>query len=143
MTFRQLIEHLENQLGYHQMPVDARAEGLQDLFESVPLHDDLTKQLVRGIFKRNRCHRLDDPVYQDKTESVLEEIRNCVRQEKRTDIDRFNFVEDFCQAVHEFFAVGNTLENEINHNTNSSDTPNNAQVIDFERYRLRKLRWRA
>ncbi len=141
MTFRQLIEHLENRLGYHQMPVNARADGPQDLFESCPLHDDLTKQLVRGIFKRNRCQHLGDPVYQDKTESVLKEIRNCVRQEKRTDIDRYNFVEDYCQAVHEFFAVGNVLEDKIQ--SNSPDTPRSAQIIDFERYRLRKLRWRA
>jgi len=141
MTFRLLIEHLENQLGYHQIPVDARAEGLQDLFESCPLHDDLTKRLARGIFKRNNCQNMGDPVYQDKTESVLKEIRSCVRQEKRTDIDRYNFVEDYCQAVHEFFTVGNAAENVTE--SSSLATPHSAQIINFERYRMRKLHWRA
>ena len=131
MTYRQLVEYLEYQLGYHQMPVDPHAEGPQDLFESCPLHDGLTKQLVRGIFKRNRCQRLSDPVYQDKTESILKEIRNCVRQEKRTDVDRFNFVEDYCQAVHEFFTAGNVLENKVK--PKSPDTPSSAQIIDFDR----------
>lgn len=141
MTFRQLIEHLEIRLGYHQMPVDAHAEGPQNLFENCPLHDDLTKQLVRGIYKRNRCQRLGDPVYQDKTESVLTEIRNCVRQEKRTDIDRHNFIEDYCQAVHEFFTVGKAQEKTTR--SDSSRARSSAQIIDFERYRMRKLRWRA
>lgn len=141
MTFRQLVKHLENRLGYHQMPVDAGAEGPQDLFESCPLHDDLTKQLVRGIYKRNRCQHMGDPVYQDKTESVLKEIRNCVRQEKRTDVDRYNFVEDYCQAVHEFFTDDRLLDNDTR--TDPSDTRSSAQIIDFERYRMRKLRWRA
>ncbi|MFV1998538.1 MAG: hypothetical protein ACC641_11075, partial [Acidiferrobacterales bacterium] len=140
MTFRQLFEQLENRLGSHQIPVDAHAEGLQDLFESCPLHDDLTKQLARAIFKRNRCRHLDDPVYQDKTESVLKEIRSCVRQEKHTDIDRYNFIEDYCQAVHEFFTVGNAAE--IKNSPGSPATPRSAQIINFERYRMRKLRWR-
>lgn len=141
MTFMQLIEYLENQLGYHQIPVDPHAQGLQDLFESCPLHDRLTKQLARGIFKANRCQRLNDPVYQDKTEIVLTEIRKCVRHEKHTDIDRFNYIEDFCQGAHEFFTDGSALENETK--PGSADTPVNAQIIDFDRYRLRKLRWRA
>ncbi|MEE8388929.1 MAG: hypothetical protein V3R65_10160 [Acidiferrobacterales bacterium] len=141
MTFKQLIEYLENQLGYHQMPVDPRAQGLRDLFESCPLHDRLTKQLARGIFKRNRCQRVSDPVYQDKTEAVLTEIRNYVHQGKDTDIDRFNYIEDFCQAVHEFFTAGNAPQNETT--PSSADTPVSAQIIDFDRYRLRKLRWRA
>ncbi|MEE8481918.1 MAG: hypothetical protein V3S12_01065 [Acidiferrobacterales bacterium] len=141
MTFKQLIDHLENQLGYHQMPVNPRAQGAQDLFESCPLHDDLTKQLARGIFKRNRCQRLSDPVYQDKTESVLTEIRNGVRQEKHTDIDRHNYIEDYCRAVHDFFTAG-SKEN-ISSKSSFTGTPASAQIIDFDRYRLRKLRWRA
>lgn len=141
MTFKQLIEYLENRLGYHQMPVDPHAQGLHDLFESCPLHDRLTKQLARGIFKRNKCQRLSDLVYQGKTESVLQEIRNSVHREEHTDIDRFNFIEDYCQAVHEFFTASNALENKKK--TSSADTSISAQIIDFDRYRLRKLRWRA
>lgn len=141
MTYRQLVEYLEYQLGYHQMPVNPHAEGPQDLFESCPLHDSLTKQLARGIFKRNRCQRLGDPVYQRKTEAVLAEIRNCVRKENSTDIDRYHFVEDYCRAVNEFFNAGETLANEAK--PEATIARPSAQVIDFDRYRLRKLRWRA
>lgn len=141
MTYKQLIEYLENQLGYHQMPVNQHAEGPQDLFESCPLHDGLTKQLVRGIFKRNRCQRLSDPIYQDKTEAVLREIRNCVRMEGSADIDRHRFLEDCCQAVNEFFTADETLEPKVT--TEVADTRTSAQIINFDQYRLRKLRWRA
>lgn len=141
MTFKQLMDYLEAQLGYHQMPVDAHAQGPQDLFESCPVHDSLTRQLARGIFKRNRCQRLGDPVHQDKTESVLAEIRNGVHQEKHTDIDRHNFIEDYCRAVHEFFTAGDAVE--IKAESTFVVSPVSAQIIDLDRYRLRKLRWRA
>lgn len=141
MTYMQLIEYLENRLGYHQMPVNQRAESPRDLFENCPLHDGLTKQLVRSIFKRNRCQRLSDPVYQDKTEAVLKEIRNSVRMEDSTDIDRYHFVEDWCQAVNEFFIADEMLEPKVT--TKPEKTRTSAQIIDFDRYRLRKLRWRA
>ena len=141
MTYLQLMEFLETRLGYHQIPINPGAHGPKDLFEGCPLHDGLTQQLARGIFKRNRCQQLSDPVYQDKTQSVLAEIRIGVRQEIRTDIDRYNFIEDYCQSVHDFFIADHALDIKVN--SSSVKTKVDAQIINFDRYRLRKSRWRA
>lgn len=140
MTFRNFLEYLENRLGYHQIPLNPYAETPQDIFESCPLHDELTKQLVRTIFKRNKCQRLIDPIERDPTENVLREIRSGLLKEAAMDVDRYHFIEDFCAAVDEFFSSDRQAA--IKHVANSADTTS-AQVVDMHRFRRRRFRWQA
>ena len=140
MTFRDFLEHLERSLGYHQIPLNRHAESPRDIFESCPLHDKLTKQLIRTIYKRNQCQRFIDSIDKVKTERVLTEIRNSVMQEKATDVDRYHFIEDFCAAVNDFFAdvslnTSNARSGKAEHET--------AQIVDLQRYRQKRMRWRA
>jgi len=140
MTFRDFLEHLERSLGYHQIPLNRHADSPRDIFESCPLHDELTKQLVRTIYKRNQCQRFIDPVDREKTETVLKEIRNSVMQEKATDVDRYHYIEDFCAAVNDFFVAGNPKKSPHQPDEPARDS---AKVVNFQRYRQRRQRWRA
>lgn len=140
MNFKDFLLYLENRLGYHQIPLNPAARDAKDIFESCPLHDDLTKQLVRSIYKRNRCQRLTDPVDRTTTESVLKEIRVAVVQEAGTDIDRYDFINDFCRAAHEFF-VTDLAPSDSDSRSNPEKQP--AQVVDLRAYRQRRMRWLA
>ncbi len=140
MTFKDYLFHLENRLGYHQVPVNPAAESPKDIFEGCALHDELTKQLVRAIYKRNKCRRLDDTIDREKTELVLKEIRSAVIQESGTDIDRYHFINDFCRASDEFFVT--------DHPSSQSDSipspkKETADVVNLRAYRNRRMRWRA
>jgi cobalamin biosynthesis protein CbiD len=140
MTFKDFLEHLERSLGYHQIPLNRRADSPRDIFESCPLHDELTKQLVRTIYKRNQCQRFIDPIDRAKTETVLTEIRNSVMQEKATDVDRYHFIEDFCAATNDFFV--DTRQSKSIGKTEPGES-GTAQVVDLQRYRQKRMRWRA
>ena len=140
MTFRDFLEHLERSLGYHQIPLNRRADSPRDIFESCPLHDELTKQLIRTIYKRNQCQRFIDPIDKLKTEAVLTEIRNSVMQEKATDVDRYHFIEDFCKAVNDFFVDAAQNQSTVKSVPAERET---AQIVDLRRYRQKRLRWRA
>jgi hypothetical protein len=140
MTFRKFVEYLEDRLGYHQIPRNPYAETPHDIFESCPLHDELTKQLIRTIYKRNKCQRLIDPVNREATESVLKEIRNGQFKEAKMDVDRFHFIEDFCAAVDEFFSEDSRVTTQ---KTSNGSENQSAQVVDMHRFRRRHVRWRA
>ena len=127
-------------MGYHQIPVNPSADNPKDIFESCPLHDDLTKQLVRTIYKRNKCQRLIDNIDREITESVLKEIRSVVVQETGTDVDRYHFIDDFCRAAHEFFVTDLDSSGPGSHSDKKKET---AQVINLRAYRQRRMRWRA
>ena len=139
MTFRHFLEYLEHRLGYHQIPLNPYAETPQDIFESCPLHDELTKQLVRTIYKRNKCQRLIDPIEREPTETVLKEIRTGLLKEEAMDVDRYHFIEEFCAAVNEFFSNGTQTVKQV---VNSTETKS-AQVVDLQGFRRRRFRWRA
>lgn len=140
MTFRDFLQHLERSLGYHQIPLNRHADSPRDIFEGCPLHDELTKQLIRTIYKRNQCQRFIDPIDKIKTEAVLTEIRNSVMQEKATDVDRYHFIEDFCAAVNEFFADASLSPANAKSGQAKRES---AQIVDLQRYRQKRMRWRA
>jgi hypothetical protein len=61
-------------------------------------------------------------------------------QEKATDVDRYHFIEDFCAAVNDFFTDArlsppNAKSGQAEHES--------AQIVDLQRYRQKRMRWRA
>jgi hypothetical protein len=141
MTFRMLAEFLEERLGSHQFPVNPHATTPRDLFDGCALHEELSKQTLRDIYKRNHCHHLDDEISCDATEAALVDIRNgLLASSSGMDIDKYNYVNDVCQAVSDFFRSGDAARQ----NATPAESPaRSAEIIDINRYRLRRLKWRA
>ncbi len=134
MNFLQLLQHLEERLGYHQVPLNPGATGLRDLFEGSPLHHDWMVQLVRTIYAENRCQRLIDPVARAETFKALETLRFQALRAAGTDIDLRAFIEETGEAVNAVFADGAT-------DTAPTEPPpasSGAEIIPFRgRRRLR------
>jgi hypothetical protein len=141
LSFRTLAEFLEERLGSHQFPINHEASSPRDLFDGCALHDELSKQLLRDIYKRNACKRLDDPVQQNQTEAALAEIRTgLLATPAGMDVDKYNYVEDVCIAVQEFFQPREA--HAATPNPRAPETAS-AEVIDINRYRRRRMKWRA
>lgn len=133
MNFFQLLQHFEERLGYHQLPLNPAATSLRDLFEGTPLHHEWMTQFVRAVYADNRCQRLTDPVTLAETFKALAVLRQQALKASATDVDLRALVEEVGEAVNAIFA-DNTLA------TNPSTTPagGGAEIIPFRgRRRLR------
>jgi len=104
MTYLQLMQHLEERLGYHQLPLNPGATGLRDLFEGTPLHQDWITQFVRAVYTDNRCQRLTDDVTLANTFQALAVLRQQALKASATDVDLRALVEEVGEAVNAVFA---------------------------------------
>lgn len=109
MTFIELIKHLAQRLGQHQIPLNANAVELRRLLDSSALHYELMTRILRSIYERNHCRSLNDAVDSDATFEALAPIRLDVLRSPRTDIDVYRLMEDFCVAIAMVF------DNKANH----------------------------
>jgi len=138
MTFAELLQRLEGQLGYHQIPLNPAATALRDVFESGPLHHDLLTRVVREIYRSNRCRHLRDAVTRDGTFNALAPIRQSLLGAASTDVDAFHVMDDLCRAVAHIFTEteGQRVARRL------QPRPARAQVIDLMPF-LRARRFRS
>lgn len=136
MTFRQLMQHLEQTLGHHRIPINEHAATLRDLFDSCALHHDLTVDLSKEIYRANRCHHLSGGVTRAATLEALAPIRLKVLRCSRTDVDTASFIEDACAAVSSYFEQ---QAPESERSQASAERPR-ADVIRLSSFRSRRLK---
>ncbi len=133
MNYYQLLQHLEERLGYHQLPLNPAATSLRDLFDGTPLHHDWMMQFVRAVYTENRCQRLTDPVTLADTFKALAVLRQQALKASATDVDLRTLVEEMGEAVNAAFA-----ENAAATTQPSAPTNGGAEIIPFRgRRRLR------
>lgn len=136
MTFRELMQQLEAQLGHHQIPLHPAAAGVHDLFEFCALHHELMTEIASAIYKRNDCRSLTDPVTRAATLDALAPIRLRVLRSPKTDVDLFHLVEELCRRVDAAFGA-----NEAVTKSSAAETVRGrATVISLDRFRARRLR---
>lgn len=136
MNFKELIERLADEIGYHQVPFNTRARGVDELFESCALHHELMVRLVRAIHRHNDCRNLSDTVTRVATLGAIAPIRLEVLHSSKTDIDTKRLMDDFCTAVD------NAFEHEIVRSPSvrsmpSGAEPKHGEVISLDGYRRR------
>lgn len=133
MNFFQLLQHLEERLGYHQLPLNPAATGLRDLFEGTPLHHEWMTLFVRAVYADNRCQRLTDPVTLAETFKALAVLRQQALKASATDVDLRALVEEVGEAVNAIFA-----DNTSAAHPSTAPTGGGAEIIPFRgRRRLR------
>jgi hypothetical protein len=138
MTFLELLQKLEAHLGSHQMPLNTAAKNLKDIFETIPLHNELMKRLVQSIYAGNRCRHIGDPVERAATFEALAPLRLEVLRSERTDVDLYRLIEELCVALDSAFdplprAAG------IEHLKPAGA----GQVVELASFRRRRLKSRA
>ena len=108
MNFKELLEQLEERLGYHQFPVNPAATNIKNVFEGSPLHHDMMTGLARAIYVSNACRRLTDPVNLEKTLLALAPIRQQALRSAAADVDIYRLLDEMGIALNEIFADNNT-----------------------------------
>jgi hypothetical protein len=139
MNFKELVEHLESCIGYHQIPINPTATGTKDLFESCPLHHELMTDLMRAIYEENGCCKLTDPVSRKHTHDAVAPIRLQVLRSAKTDIDKFDLIESFCTAIEQAFAVDDHQPHITDMRQPTQESAKTAQVIPLEKFRYRRF----
>ena len=135
MNFKELIERLADEIGYHQVPLNARARRIDELLESCALHHELMLRLMRAIHRRNDCHVLTDNVTRVTTLDAIAPIRLEVLHSPKTDIDTKRLMDDFCTAVD--MAFDHESVQPLNTATPAATRAKRGEVISMDRYRRR------
>jgi len=134
MNFYQLLQQLEDRLGYHQLPLNPGATGIRDIFDGTPLHHDWMVQLVRAIYAENSCRGLTDPAQRTETFKALAALRRQALRATTTDVELRTLVEETGEAVNEIFA-----DSAVDSPQAASGAATGAEIIPF-RTRRRRLR---
>jgi hypothetical protein len=108
MNFRELLQDLEHRLGFHQLPLNRAARGLKDLFDGIPLHNDLMRRIVRAIYEANGCRTLEDPVARLPTLNAIGPIRLATLRAASTDVDTCRLLDELCEALAAALTEGHT-----------------------------------
>lgn len=103
MTFYELLNRLADRIGHHHIPVRPDAHEIREFLAPDAVHHDLVKEVVRRIYKANRCGHLHARVGAAATLETLSRIRLALIHSPRTDIDQYRFVEELCARAAEFF----------------------------------------
>ena len=101
VTFRNLIRHLADAIGRHHIPVRSRATDIHEFIGPDSIHHELVNNLVRAIYKANRCGHLDAPVHAAETFNALGSIRARLSRSGRADVDQINLIDDIGWTVRE------------------------------------------
>jgi hypothetical protein len=139
MNFKELVLHLESCIGYHQIPVNPTATGTKDLFESCALHHELMTDLMRAIYQENGCCKLTDPVSRRRTHDAIVPIRLEVLRSAKTDIDKFDLIENFCTAIEQAFTADDRQPHIANMRQSTKESARTAQVIPLAKFRYRRF----
>jgi len=131
MNYLQLMQHLEERLGYHQLPLNPAATTLRDLFDGTPLHHDWMTQFVRAVYADNRCQLLTDSVTLSETFKALAVLRQQALKASATDVELRALVEEVGEAVNSVFA------DSVKTTAPPSAPAGGAEIIPFRGRRLR------
>ncbi len=104
MNFLELMQTLEERLGYQHLPLNPSARGIKDILDGSAVHHELMIRLVRAIFTANRCQRLADPVTHAATFNALGPLRLETLRSGSTDVCTYRFLEELCRTLDRAFA---------------------------------------
>ncbi len=108
MTFRELAIRLENQLGTCHLLVNRTAKEPADLLLATGLHDRLVNELMRAVYKSNRCYHIRAAILAGPTLAALQPLREKVLDQPSTDLSTVRFLDAIDAAVRAAFGLSQT-----------------------------------
>ena len=105
ITFRQLMRHLAVCLGQHQFPVNDRVSDIADILSDVAIHHELTRRIIREIYKANRCGHLDATIAIEPTLKILGKIQGDLMRSSNSDIDIVRYFSELVHSVSEILRI--------------------------------------
>ena len=105
MTFRELAIWLENRLGTCHLLVNREAKEPADLLLATGLHDRLVHELLRAVYKSNRCYHIRARLSAERTLAALQPVREKVLDQPATDLLTVCFLDAVDSAVRTAFRL--------------------------------------
>ncbi|ANX04357.1 hypothetical protein [Immundisolibacter cernigliae] len=105
MTFRELAIWLENQLGTCHLLVNRAAKEPADLLLATGLHDRLLNELMRAVYKSNRCYHIRAAIQAGPTLAALQPVRERILDQPTTDLSTVRFLDAVDSAVRAAFGL--------------------------------------
>lgn len=104
LDYRSLLLALEDRLGTCHVLVSREAKEPAGMLLATGVHDALTREMARAIYKTNRCYHVRARVAEEPTLRALLPIRARVLADPRTDWATAQFLDRFYEAVQAAFA---------------------------------------
>jgi len=133
VTFIELMQKLEQELGYHQWPVNPVARELRDIFDNSPVNGELAIKVMRGLYKSNGCQKPADDVSLDRCNDALVPIRLELIRSKQTDIDAVHFINSLCHAVDGAWRGGDVAAPVV-----TADRPAQGDIVSLQDWQHRR-----
>ncbi len=105
MTFRELAIWLEIQLGTCHLLVNRTAKEPADLLLATGLHDRLVNELMRAVYKSNRCYHIRAAILAGPTLAALQPVREKTLDQPTTDLSTVRFLDSIDVAVRAAFGL--------------------------------------
>lgn len=105
MTYRELAIWLENELGTCHLLVNRAAKEPADLLLATGLHDQLVRELLRAVYKSNRCYHIRARLSAERTLAALQPVREKVLDQPATDLLTVRFLDAVDAAVRGAFRL--------------------------------------
>ena len=129
MNFRTLLQILAEQIGHHHFPLRDQARDIHELLTADAVHCRLVQEIVRAVYRENRCGHLDARVEPVPTFAALGHIRRRLAHAADTDIDQINFIEEIGWSLRQIFDHSPTR-------SETGDTGERAAVVAFPSRRV-------
>lgn len=126
-AYRELIGLLAERVGRHQLPLREDASDIKELLCPDAVHYELSKEMLRMIYRRNRCGHLDACVHARPTFEALGEIRSRLSRCRRTDIDQINLLDEIGWSLRQIF--------QTDRRTNSVSVSETPEIVAFPQRR--------
>jgi hypothetical protein len=105
VDYRSLLLAIEDRLGTCHVLVDREAKEPAGLLLATGVHDALTREMARAIYRGNRCYHVRARVSEEPTLRALLPIRARVLADMATDWATAQFLDRFYEAAQGAFAA--------------------------------------
>jgi len=112
IEYRALMTRLAELVGHHQLPIKPDAADINEILDGDPVHGELIREVVRGIYRSGRCNHLDAEVRAETVFNSLGGIRGRLLADGDTDVDQVNLLEDLGWASRVLFAPASPAEHD-------------------------------
>ena len=104
--YRGLLIHLENRLGTCKLLVSRAAKEPADLLLPTGVLDRLVREMVRAIYKNNRCYHIRARVTETESLRALAPFLESLADDPQHDLETARLTFDLHAAVKDYFGGG-------------------------------------
>ena len=101
--FRDLVTWWAERVGRHHIPLCDGMEDINNLLGPDAVHHELVHQVVRQVYRANRCGHLGAGISLEQTFTALGQVREALLNSVGADVDQIDLLERLGWFTRQFF----------------------------------------